>query len=72
MRLQHKHHHFLFRKAIAVVNEEKSDRHILKLIKIMSEDKLIRTPGYGGMSLCHSRKKKKRKIKALKFSQEVK
>lgn len=39
----------------------------------MSEDKLIRTPGYGGMSLCHSRKKKKkRKIKALKFSQEVK
>lgn len=38
---------------------KKSASNIIKLIKIMSEDKLIRTPVYRDMSLCHCRKRKK-------------
>lgn len=38
---------------------KKSASNIIKLIKIMSEDKLIRTLVYRDMSLCHCSKRKK-------------
>lgn len=59
MRLQHKKSHHFIQSSVAIVNEEKSVSNIIQLIKIMSEDKLIRTPVYRDMSLCHSRKRKK-------------
>jgi hypothetical protein len=54
MRLYDKMSLFTLKHIVAIVNEEKSGRNIIKLIKIMSEDKLIRTPVYRDMSLCHT------------------
>ena len=62
------YHHFLFQKAGAIVNEENSARHILKLSKIMSGDKL----GHQCTEVCHcvilGKKKKEESLEILQRS----